>query len=113
MLFIQVLTYVAEITQPHLRGMLSSTSSMSVILGITIQFFLGTFFPWRHVALINLIVPITAFTLLFFVPESPHWLIMKNRCEEAKESIAWLRGWTTVEEIEPEFQELCRYMRLR
>ena len=32
-----VLTYVAEITQPHLRGFLSATSSMCVILGVTSQ----------------------------------------------------------------------------
>jgi MFS family permease len=32
-----VLTYVAEITTPVMRGMLSSTSSMAIILGTFIQ----------------------------------------------------------------------------
>ncbi|XP_050536090.1 facilitated trehalose transporter Tret1-like isoform X3 [Daktulosphaira vitifoliae] len=36
-----VLTYVAEITQPHLRGVLSASSSTTVILGIMSQFILG------------------------------------------------------------------------
>lgn len=106
----QVLTYVAEITQPHLRGMLSSTSTMSVILGVLIQFLLGSFLHWRTVALVNCIIPVTSFVLLFFVPESPHWLIMKNRLLDARKSIAWLRGWTTLDEIEPEFKELCRHL---
>lgn len=72
---LQVLTYVAEITQPHLRGMLSATSSMCVILGILIQFLMGTMLPWRNVAAINVIFPVTAIVALCFVPESPYWLI--------------------------------------
>ncbi|RZC34223.1 Sugar tr and/or MFS 1 domain containing protein [Asbolus verrucosus] len=105
-----VLTYVAEITQPHLRGMLSSTSTMAIILGILSQFLLGTFFKWRLVSLLNCILPILAFTLLIFVPETPIWLITKNRYLDARKSIAWLRGWTSLNEIELEFQELCKQL---
>lgn len=83
---------------------------MSVIVGVLFQFLLGTFLHWRKVALVNCSVPIASFILLFFVPESPHWLIMKNRLMEARKSIAWLRGWTTVEEIDPEFKELCQQL---
>lgn len=99
---------MAEITEPHLRGMLATTSGFAILIGVLCQFLLGTFFPWRMVALINCILPITSFFLLFFVPESPHWLVTKEKFDEARKSIAWLRGWTTVESIEPEFQELCR-----
>ncbi|KRT83314.1 membrane transporter, partial [Oryctes borbonicus] len=105
-----VITYVAEICQPRLRGMLSSTSTLSVMGGILIQFLFGTFFHWRTVALINCIFPIASFILLFFVPESPHWLILQNRLLDARKSIAWLRGWTNLEQIEPEFKDLCRYI---
>ncbi|KAK9702321.1 Sugar transporter [Popillia japonica] len=105
-----VITYVAEICQPRLRGMLSSTSTLSVMGGVLIQFLFGTFFHWRTVALINCIFPVLSFVLLFFVPESPHWLILKNRLLDARKSIAWLRGWTSLEAIEPEFKDLCRYI---
>ncbi|GLH13584.1 Facilitated trehalose transporter Tret1 [Gryllus bimaculatus] len=70
-----VLTYVAEITQPHLRGMLSATSSMCVILGVFVQFLLGNFLPWRTVAAVNACFPAIAALSLFFVPESPYWLV--------------------------------------
>lgn len=102
-----MITYVAEITQPHLRGMLAATSSMTIILGVFIQFLMGTFFYWRTVALINISIPILAIALLFFVPESPYWLITKNRLMEARESLAWLRGWTTLEEVDSEYRDLC------
>nr|XP_022901110.1 facilitated trehalose transporter Tret1-like [Onthophagus taurus] len=104
-----VITYVAEICEPKLRGALSSTSSLSVILGILLEFLLGTFLSWKHAALANCIFPILSFTLLFFVPESPHWLILKERETEAKKSIAWLRGWVSVKNnktVEKEFNDL-------
>ncbi|XP_071451862.1 facilitated trehalose transporter Tret1-like [Hetaerina americana] len=37
-----VLTYVAEITEPHLRGVLSATASSCVILGIFLEFLFGS-----------------------------------------------------------------------
>ncbi|CAO1376839.1 unnamed protein product [Diamesa hyperborea] len=89
-----VLTYVAEITTPSLRGLLSATGSTCIILGIFSQFVLGTFLKWRTIALISSFVPILAIILLFFVPESPHWLILKKRFGDAKNSLMWLRGWT-------------------
>lgn len=70
------------------------------------QFLLGTFLDWRTLALVSAALPVLSFILLCFIPESPHWLIMNNKFEEAKKSLAWLRGWVTLEEIEPEFQEL-------
>lgn len=87
--------------------MLAATSSMTIILGVFIQFLLGTFLYWRQVALINLSIPVIAILLLFIVPESPHWLISKNRLMEARKSLAWLRGWTTLEEIDSEYRDLC------
>lgn len=97
---------MAEITQPRLRGILSSSAGFSVIFGILAVFLLGTFLNWRTVALISGIFPITSFVLLFFVPESPYWFILKNRQEDAQKSLAWLRGWVAVEEIQPEYMEL-------
>jgi hypothetical protein len=55
--------------------MLSATSSMTVILGIFIQFLMGTVLPWRTVAAINVIFPLVAVAAICFVPESPYWLI--------------------------------------
>lgn len=102
----QTLTYVAEITTPSLRGILASTSTVAVISGILVQFLLGTFFTWRTVALVSCIMPIISFISLFFVPESPHWLLSKKRYDDAKKSIAWLRGWVEESEIEQEYMEL-------
>lgn len=101
-----MLSYVAEITQPHLRGMLSSTTSLSVSIGTLFQFLLGTFLPWRQVSLVNCFIPVICLLLLTVIPESPLWLLFKNRNEEAKKSLAWLRGWSSLENIQDEFDDL-------
>lgn len=79
---------------------------MSVSLGTFFQFLLGTFLPWRQVSLVNCFVPVICLLLLSLIPESPLWLLGKNRDEEAKKSLAWLRGWTQIENIQDEFVEL-------
>lgn len=111
MLEAPVLTYVAEITTPKLRGILAATGSFCIILGIFSQFLMGLFLEWRTITLVSTIAPTMAVIFLFFVPESPHWLILKKRDEEAKQSLMWLRGWQkSFEGVKKEFDEL--YMNL-
>ncbi|CAH2034183.1 unnamed protein product, partial [Iphiclides podalirius] len=101
-----VLTYVAEITQPHLRGALAATSSMCIIIGVFTQFLFGTLLYWRSVALVNITVTVLAVLALFFVPESPHWLVSRQRHAEARKSLQWLRGWTTPQAVEEELKDI-------
>ncbi|XP_015186014.1 PREDICTED: facilitated trehalose transporter Tret1-like isoform X2 [Polistes dominula] len=103
-----VMTYVAEVTQPRLRGMLSATSSMSVILGVFSQMLGGSLANWRTVAMVNLAYPLICFTALFCVPESPHWLAAKGRTEEAESALCWLRGWVNPIHVKTEFNDIVR-----
>ncbi|XP_076235623.1 facilitated trehalose transporter Tret1 [Calliopsis andreniformis] len=103
-----VMTYVAEVTQPHLRGMLSATSSMSIILGIFTQMLSGKLVNWRTVTIINLIYPLICFVALCMVPESPHWLIAKGREQDAEKALCWLRGWVSPSQVKSEFQSICQ-----
>ncbi|KAI4501298.1 hypothetical protein M0802_003671 [Mischocyttarus mexicanus] len=102
-----VMTYVAEVTQPRLRGMLSATSTMSVILGVFSQMLGGSLASWRTVAMVNLAYPLICFAALFCVPESPHWLAAKGRTKEAERALCWLRGWVNPIHVKTEFIGLC------
>ncbi|XP_012251852.2 facilitated trehalose transporter Tret1 isoform X2 [Athalia rosae] len=106
-----VLTYVAEITQPHLRGMLAATSTTAVIFGVFIQLFAGSLTNWRTVALINMALPAFCFISLLMIPESPHWLIGKGRFDEAVKSLRWLRGWVSESHVNDEYNGLCESIR--
>lgn len=67
---------------------------------------LGTFLKWRTIAAISTVFPILSITALFFIPESPHWLLVKGRFEEAQKSLAWLRGWAPIEAIQAEYNQI-------
>lgn len=103
---LKVLTYVAEVTEPKYRGMLTATGTTSVVIGILVQFVLGTFLEWRTIALVCSVMPAVTIIALYFVPESPYWLLTKNRVNEARKSLAWLRGWVEPHIVNNEFDEM-------
>ncbi|CAG9768331.1 unnamed protein product [Ceutorhynchus assimilis] len=98
------LIYAVEITEPGLRGALISTTNLAVCLGILQSFILGSIFPWRTMALINSSFPLATVFLLFLIPEPAQWLIRSGNFDKARKNLAWLRGWTTIRNIEKEFQ---------
>lgn len=88
--YFQVL--IGEISEPHLRGMFSGVPFASYSFGILLVYALGTFSPWRYVAGLSTILPITALVLLCFLPESPLWLTRNGKTDKAKKALIWLRG---------------------
>ena len=79
--------------------MLAATGSTCVILGVLLEFLMGSFMKWRTVALISAVVPVLAVVALCFIPESPVWLASKGRFEDSKAALAWLRGWTSKDQV--------------
>lgn len=54
------------------------------------------------------------FSLIFLrinlqIPETPIWLLSKNRLADAEKSLQWLRGWVSKSAIAKELQELQCY----
>jgi MFS family permease len=87
--------YQSEISPPHLRGMLVSMTGMGNLIGYMIASWSGVGFyfapgsenDWRFPFVILGGLCLIALALLAFVPESPRWLLMQNRQEEAREVI--------------------------
>lgn len=100
------MTYVAEVTEPKYRGMLTATGTTCVVIGVLVQFALATFLKWRTIALVCSAMPVLTIIALYFVPESPYWLLTKNRVKEARKSLAWLRGWVEPHKVNDEFDEM-------
>ena len=93
--------YIAEISPPALRGRMVSFNQLNIVIGISVAFFtnylilqLGNsdaawaqslmFGPynWRWMLGLETLPAILYFSALFAVPESPRWLIMKDRVKE-------------------------------
>lgn len=46
------------------------------------------------------------------VPETPIWLLSKNRAPEAMQALQWLRGWVSTKAVANEFKDLERYSQM-
>ena len=99
--------YTAEIAHPDLRGSLGALISNFFALGNLFTFILGYFISsWRLIAWILLLPSIIQGVAVFFVPDSPFWLLEKGRDADARESLSKLRGPDY--NIEPEFVEMVK-----
>lgn len=102
-------TYVGEVSEPSIRGILTTLTNSFTSTGIFIAFLLGTVYPWREAALVCLIAPLATMVLVLFVPETPIWLLSKGLHKEAQESLCRLRGWAKPEDVKEEFEQLIQY----
>uniref|UniRef100_A0A6E8VUK9 Facilitated trehalose transporter Tret1 n=1 Tax=Anopheles coluzzii TaxID=1518534 RepID=A0A6E8VUK9_ANOCL len=84
--------YTSEVTQPHLRGMLCALASTGISLGVLIQYTLGAFTTWKFLSGVSIIVPVAALILMLLMPETPNYLVSKQKPEKARRSLARLRG---------------------
>lgn len=75
---------LAEISAPNIRGLLIGVPFVAYSMGILVVYGLGSFLDWRLVAWSGLVLPVLAFVLLIFTPESPTWLASKGHFEKAK-----------------------------
>lgn len=69
------LIYISELTHPQVRPMLLCLNSVFVALGILITCCLAVMLDWRKMTIIFLVLECCIFITLYFVPESPYWLI--------------------------------------
>ncbi|XP_011347080.1 facilitated trehalose transporter Tret1 isoform X2 [Ooceraea biroi] len=86
--------YTSEVTQPHLRGMLTAIASVGVSTGVLIEYALGSMLTWNVCAAISGILPLTALLLMFLFPETPSYLISRSKPEQAKKALQKFRGST-------------------
>lgn len=99
------LVYVSEVTHPDFRAMMLSLNSVFVSLGILLTCCLGLWFQWRVLAMIFCVLSVMTLVCLWFVPESPHWLVtFRNENQSAAKSLRWLYKDNAL--FESEYQKL-------
>jgi MFS family permease len=108
--------YTSEAAPPHLRGVMVALFAYWVNFGSIIGSLIVNYTSKRmdtlsyRIPLACLyIVPTLLSIGLFFVPESPRWLMHRGREEEAKQALAKLRD-DHGEEFEVEWAEMMRGM---
>jgi putative MFS transporter len=70
-------------------GLVTTTVSVGGALGAAAGAYLGPVIGWRGLFLIGLLPALLTLVIRAWVPESPRWLILRGRREDARRSIAW------------------------
>jgi len=106
--------YIAEIAPAKLRGRLVAFYQMAIVIGILLAYFSNYLFDgwgtsnWRWMFASQAMPSILFLLLLFVVPETPRWLIMKGKKNEAAQILAKISQEmpinAAVHEIEQSFQ---------
>ena len=102
--------YIAEIAPAKLRGRLVGVFQFNIVFGILLAYFsnylVGRFelgaHEWRWMLGVSGIPAALFFVLLFGIPQSPRWLVKKQRVEEAREVLQWVGE----EDFEKELQDI-------
>ncbi|XP_030460628.1 sugar transporter ERD6-like 10 isoform X1 [Syzygium oleosum] len=111
--------YIAEITPKNVRGAFASFNQVRINLdhyvfalscqcvtfwsifpemqfmqacGFSLTYFVGTIVSWRTLALIGGIPGVIQIFSLYFIPESPRWLVKVGRRREFEAALQRLRG---------------------
>ncbi|CAH0381780.1 unnamed protein product [Bemisia tabaci] len=98
--------YMAEICEPSVRGTLLALIALAVTMGYFIVFSLDYVTKWQNIAAINVSLPLLCIVLVTQIPDSPIWLLSQGRPTHALKSLQWLRGWTSAELVQEEFEKM-------
>ncbi|XP_068652194.1 probable polyol transporter 4 [Aristolochia californica] len=105
--------YIAEISPAVARGALTSFPEIFINLGILLGYVSNYIFSglsvhigWRVMLAVGVLPSVFIAGALFIIPESPRWLVMQNRIDEAKYVLLKInKSETEVEERLAEIEE--------
>lgn len=81
--------YIAEVSPAHIRGRMVSVNQLTIVIGIAMAYYVNYWLlatgdiAWRWMLAAEAAPALLFFVALFIVPESPRWLVARNRNSEA------------------------------
>ncbi len=103
--------YIAEISQATMRGRMISINQFNIVIGFSAAYFANYFLlqfshsgtdlatslgvdtnTWRWMLGLEILPAAIYLLMLFGIPESPRWLAMHRRCDEARAILVKLMG---------------------
>ncbi|XP_052892327.1 facilitated trehalose transporter Tret1-like [Anopheles moucheti] len=102
--FLLVPMYITEIAEDRIRGTLGSLFILFLNIGTLVSFVMGSYLSYHMTAYILFALPIIFLALFLQFPETPQYLIRRNRVRDAESSLKYLRGYTST----PDHLEMLR-----
>ncbi|EDV54939.1 facilitated trehalose transporter Tret1-2 homolog [Drosophila erecta] len=96
--------YCTEISATSLRGTIGSFFQLLIVSGVLYGYLVGAFLPLLIINILCAILPVIFAIVHFFMPESPVYLAMKGRNDDAAKALQWLRGKDA--DIDDELKEI-------
>lgn len=93
--------YISEISSPKNRGMLVSIFVVAILSGLLLSYIVDYIFSahrqWRYMFAAGAIPAFSLFVGMFFLPESPRWLVKHGFIDKARDVLMRIRGTQDVE----------------
>lgn len=100
--------YLSEMAPQRIRGAMISMYQLMITIGIVLAFMSDTLFSagghWRYMLGILVVPSAVMFAGILFLPESPRWLLLFARKNEAKKVLKRIRN--DEEEIDSEIKDI-------
>jgi len=109
--------YIAEISPSAIRGRLVSFNQLAIVGGILVVYFVNYYVQgrgdaawlnstgWRYMLASEAIPSAILLILLFFVPDTPRWLVLRGRSDEALAGLRKIMGEHDAREILSDIQK--------
>lgn len=109
--------YIAEISPANKRGKLVSYNQLAIITGMMVVYFVNYFISfqgsdswinvigWRWMFGSEIVPAVLFFLLLYSIPETPRWLVMKGHDQKAMSILNKLNGAEDAKQIIGEIRE--------
>lgn len=96
--FVVTPMFIAEIADQSRRGRLFETTYLLVLFGQLVVYAVAPFIKVCLPFMVGLPILLLQLSVFSFIPQSPYYLLIKGRKEDAKKSLQWFRRKEDVEE---------------
>ncbi|KAJ8918810.1 hypothetical protein NQ315_011094 [Exocentrus adspersus] len=99
--------YTAEIAEQKIRGLLSGIIYINMHIGVLAVYCVGPYLPFYSASIVGAVVVTLELIIFSTVPESPHFLLYKDKVDEARIALQYLRPNG---DVDKELKEICDYI---
>lgn len=89
--------YIAEVADQRLRGFLAGMTYLMMLVGLALVYIVAPFVTIFTSSMVGIGILVLHIATFVFMPQSPYFLLMKDRKEKAFKNLQWFRNNACVE----------------